>query len=99
MSARKLPCGFAFIWIAAVLEPEIETPAQISEYGNNDGYAIAPWEKQQRYAALMDRMRTHEYNEADRATPTGSGCARLSIRFTKGKKPSSAIVKMTQILS
>ena len=45
--------------IAAAQELGIEIPVQVNEYGNKDGYSISPWEKQERYDALMDYMREH----------------------------------------
>lgn len=53
--------------IAAVQELEIEIPVQINEYGRKGDYSISPWEKQERYDALMDYMQKHGYSEADRA--------------------------------
>ena len=54
--------------IAAAQELEIEIPVQINEYGRKGDYSILPWEKQERYDALMDYMQKHGYSEADRAT-------------------------------
>ena len=53
--------------IAAAQELGIEIPVQINEYGNKDGFSISPWEKQERYDALMNYMKEHNYSESDRA--------------------------------
>ena len=53
--------------IAAAQELGIEIPVQVNEYGNKDGYSISPWEKQERYDALMDYMRDRNYTEGYRA--------------------------------
>ena len=52
--------------IAAAQELGIEIPVQINEYGNKDGYSISPWEKQERYDALMDYMEKHNYSESNK---------------------------------